>query len=121
MRRTAVILTLFACGVGTSPSQAATRLAPAEIQSQFFNGQPFTASTPSNTAKFRMVFTSDGKATREPQGRSGSKSEGTWKLSKDGYCTTWKGSKASCFTVVLSAPNKWSVMRGPAVVAIWTK
>jgi hypothetical protein len=98
----------------------AGRLAPSEIQSTFFTGQPFTASTPSNIA-FRMVFTPDGKVTREPVGKSGVKGDGTWKLSKDGFCTTWKGSKASCFVVTASGDNKWSVLKGSTVVAVWTK
>lgn len=103
-----------------APAGAATRLAPAEIQATFFTGQPFTASTPSNI-KFRMLFTPDHKVTREPLGKSGVKGEGTWALSKDGFCTTWKGSKAACFTVVAAGANKWNVLRGPAVMASWSK
>ena len=38
-----------------TPALAAV-LAPNEIQSTFFNGQPFTSSTTSNV-KFKMVFT----------------------------------------------------------------
>ena len=68
-------------------------LAPAEIQSTFFTGQPFTASA--SGGKFKMVFTADGKMTREPVAKGGAKNEGTWKLSKDGYCSTWKGSKGT--------------------------
>ena len=72
-------------------------LAPNEIQSTFFTGQAFTASAPN--IKYKMVFTADGKMTREPAGGAGSKSEGTWKLTKDGFCTTWKGSKANCYRI----------------------
>ena len=43
-------------------SDAANRLAPNEIQAEFFNGTPFTSLTPSNT-KFTMVFKADGKVT----------------------------------------------------------
>jgi hypothetical protein len=99
---------------------AAAELPPNEIQSTFFTGQPFTSSTPANV-KFKMVFTSDGKMTREPAAKSGAKGEGTWKLSKDGFCTTWKGSKANCFRIVTAGDNKWSVMKGTTVVATWTK
>ena len=53
----------------TNLSDAAT-LSPKEIQSEFFNGKPFTASTSSNT-KFTMMFTGDGKVTRKPQGDGG--------------------------------------------------
>ena len=58
-----------------------------------------------------MTFTADGKMKRVPVG-TGASGEGTWKLSKDGFCTTWEGAKASCFTVVSAGDNKWSVLQG---------
>jgi hypothetical protein len=97
----------------------AAELAPSEIQATFFTGQAFTSSTPTNI-KFKMVFTPDGKMTREPVGTAGAKGEGTWKLTKDGFCTTWKGSKPNCFRI-LAGDNKWSVMKGTTAVATWTK
>jgi hypothetical protein len=102
-----------------APALAAV-MAPAEIQATFFNGQPFTSSTPSNV-KFKMVFSADGKMTREPLAASGAKGEGTWKLTKEGFCTTWKGAKANCFRVLTAGDNKWSVMKGTTVVATWSK
>ncbi len=100
------------------PAVAAV-LAPNEIQSTFFTGEPFTASA--TNIKYKMVFTSDGKMTREPVGTGGAKSEGTWKLSKEGFCTTWKGAKANCYRIQSAGDNKWSVMKGTTVVATWTK
>jgi hypothetical protein len=113
-------LAAAALAAGPTAASAATKMSPAEVQATFFTGQPFTASTPSNI-KFTMVFKPDGKVTREPQGKSGVKGEGTWKLSKDGFCTTWKGSKANCFTLVSIGDNKWSVVKGAASVATWNK
>ena len=105
----------------SSDAQALNKLTPKEIQDAFFNGQPFTSSTPSNI-KFKMVFLPDGSMTREPVSRAaGVKGEGTWKLSKDGFCTSWKGSKATCFTLVNVETNKWSVVRGATTVATWSK
>jgi hypothetical protein len=98
----------------------AAALAPNDIQATFFTGQPFTASA--TNIKYKMVFTPDGKMTREPIGSGGSKGEGTWKLSKDGFCSTWKGSTAAnCYKVVTAGANKWSVMKGKSAVATWTK
>src|SRR4030095_4702491 len=87
---------LFVAGVAVMASIAAALaagLSPNEIQAPFFTGQPFPASA--TNIKFKMVFTADGKMTREPVGKAGPKSEGTWKLTKDGFCSTWKGSKAN--------------------------
>src|ERR1700730_12106885 len=104
-------------GVGMA---GAAPLAPAEIQSTFFNVQPFTSSTPQNI-KYTMVFSADGKMTREPLGKAGVKGEGTWKLSKDGFCTPGHNSAANCFSLVPSGDNKWSVMKGTASIGPWMK
>jgi uncharacterized membrane protein len=95
------------------------KLAPNDIQTTFFNGQPFTAQTPSSL-RFKMTFTADGKMKRVPVGK-GSRGDGTWKLSKEGFCTTWKGSKDRCFTVVSAGDNKWSVLQGSTIMATWSK
>jgi hypothetical protein len=105
-----LVMLLTADGVA-----AAEKMAPSDIQSTFFNGQPFTASTQSNV-KFKMTFTADGKMKRHPMG-TGPKGEGTWKLSKDGFCSTL----SNCFTVVSAGDNKWSVLKGSTVQATWTK
>ena len=111
----ALIVLLTANGVA-----GADKLAPNDIQTTFFNGQPFTASTTSNL-KFKMTFNADGKMKRLPIGK-GTRGEGTWKLSKDGFCTTWNGATiANCFTLVSAGDNKWSVMRGQTVQANWSK
>jgi hypothetical protein len=114
---------VMAAGVVTlcvATALAAERLKPEEIKATFFTGQPFTASTPGNI-KYTMVFTTDGNVTRTPVGKSGNKGEGTWKLSRDGYCTTWKGNKSTCYTVIPAGENKWSVMQGATVKASWSK
>ena len=115
---------LFAAAMLDSmPGNAApapTRLAPADIQKSFFTGEPFTAATPAGIA-YKMVFMANGKATREPVGKAGVKGDGSWKLDKNGFCTTWKGSKPNCFVLVSTEENKWSVMKGAAVVAVWSK
>jgi hypothetical protein len=111
----ALVMLLTANGVA-----AADKLAPNDIQSTFFNGQPFTASTQSNL-KFKMTFNANGKMKRQPIG-TGARGEGSWKLSQDGFCTTWGGATiANCFTLVSAGDNKWSVMKGGTVQATWSK
>jgi len=111
----ALVLLLNAAAIAAP----AAKLAPSDIQTTFFNGQPFTASTPSNV-KFKMTFAADGKMKREPIG-GGNKGTGTWKLSKDGFCTAWNGAKENCFTVVSAGDKKWSVLRGSTIMATWSK
>jgi hypothetical protein len=104
----------------SAPAVAANRLAPAEIKATFFTGEAFTAATPANM-KFKMTFTPDGKVLREPIGQASPKGEGNWKLSKDGFCTTWKGGRPNCFAVLPSGDKKWSVLKGTTVIAVWSK
>jgi hypothetical protein len=102
------------------PPVAVVKLTPDDIQKTFFTGQSFKSATPSGVS-FEMIFAADGKMTRKPLGKGGAKGEGTWALDKAGFCTTWKGAKPNCFTVVSTNDKKWSVMRGSAMIAVWTK
>jgi hypothetical protein len=112
----------FALGAVLSASAAfaAGPMVPSDIQTTFFQGQPFIASTPGGT-KFKMIFLPDGTMAREPSAKSGKKSSGTWKLDTTGFCTTWKHGESNCYTVVPSGKNKWSVQKGSTIVAVWAK
>ena len=92
------------------------------IKATFFTGQPFIASSPTRQ-RYTMVFTPDGKATREPLGKAGEKIDGTWKVVKEGFCTSWKGGTTNCYRLVTStiAEGKWAVMKGATTVATWSK
>lgn len=114
----ASLVAVMAALAAATPVVAAT-LTPNEIQATFFNGQAFTASA--TNIKYKMIFSADGKMSREPIGGGGSKGEGTWKLTKEGFCTTWKGSQPNCFRILTAGDNKWSVVKGTTVVATWTK
>jgi hypothetical protein len=116
----AVLAGVAAVTLLVSAAVAASKLTPKEIQTEFFDGKPFTAATTSGT-KFRLTFSADGKVTREPQDKAGQKGEGTWKLTKDGFCTQWKGSGSNCYTLVNVDKNKWSVVKGATTVAVWSK
>jgi hypothetical protein len=113
---------VFFTGTAATASAAAPagKLSPEQIQSTFFDGKPFTAATTSNV-KFKMTFSADGKMKREPAGGGGGKGEGTWKLSKEGFCSAWKGAGTNCFIVVAAGDNKWSVLKGSTILATWSK
>jgi hypothetical protein len=108
--------TVFIAGVfGVLPltaGLAADKMSPDAIKTAFFTGQEFLAATPSGV-KFKMAFTPDGKVTRTPAAGTGARGEG--------FCTTWKGAKANCYTLVAVGDNKWSVMSGPSLKATWSK
>jgi hypothetical protein len=116
----AASLALAGILLSASAAFAAEPMAPSDIQATFFDGKPFTASTTSGT-QFKMIFAADGKMTRQPRGKSGKKSAGTWKLDTSGFCTSWKGAETNCYTVVPSGKNKWSIQKGSTAVAVWSK
>jgi hypothetical protein len=58
-------IAILALGLASTAALAADAMKPADIKATFFNGQPFTAASPTG-AKFKMTFTPDGKALREP-------------------------------------------------------
>ena len=117
MRTTLAVVTIVLIAGAAS---AAQKLTPKEIQTEFLDGKPFTAATTSGT-KFKMTFATDGKVTREPQDKAGQKGEGTWKLSKEGFCTSWREKSSTCYTLVNVDKNKWSVVKGATTVAVWSK
>lgn len=124
MRVLLFALTLLPLMFSPAQSQALTG---DQIKAMFFNGKPFVA-TSTTRQRFTMVFTPDGKATREPlkkaSGEQPEKTVGTWKVVKEGFCTSWKqGSPATCYRLVpnTSDDTKWSVMKGAVTVASWTK
>ena len=116
----AVLVGIAGVTLVSAAALAAAKLTPKEIQTEFFDGKPFTAATTSGT-KFKLTFSPDGKVTREPQDKAGAKGEGTWKLTKEGFCTQWKGGASNCYTIVNVDKNKWSVVKGAATVAVWSK
>jgi hypothetical protein len=115
-----IVLAVGGTVLAVGAAFAAQKLTPQEIQAAFFDGKPFTAATTSGT-KFKMTFAADGKVTREPQDKAGQKGEGTWKLSKEGFCTSWKEKSSTCYTLVNVDKNKWSVVKGATTVAVWSK
>lgn len=119
MRTIAMTATMFALVAPAAPAWSAS-LDGTVIKTTFFNGQPFTATTVTR-AKYTMVFTPDGKATRTPIGKTDDITPGTWKIVKEGFCTSWKGGTTNCYRLVATGDNKWAVMKGATTLGVWTK
>ncbi len=74
-------------------SFAADKLTPDVIKTTFFNGQEFTAATPSGL-KFKMVFTQDGKVTRTPAGNYGPKARAPGRSPRRGSAPPGRGTNS---------------------------
>jgi hypothetical protein len=94
-------------------------LYPSDL-AKFFTGIPIIATATGSNVRYKLVFKPDGTMSREPLSGGGIKGEGTWKFTKDGFCTAYKGSLTNCFRVVSAGDKKWGVMKGTTVIAVWT-
>src|ERR1700733_3642066 len=108
MRATSLVVSVSI--LKASAALAGQPMAPNDIKATFFNGQPFIAASPTGT-KFKMIFTPDGKTTRQALAQSGKTSVGIWKFNAKGFCTSWERAGSNCFTLVPSGENKWLVQK----------
>jgi hypothetical protein len=101
--------------------QAATTvvkpLTPKEIQATFGTGTPFSSSTPSGTT-YTVTLNSDGTASRLPH-KGKVAITGKWRVSKDGYCSTWGKGTENCYKIEKDG-DRYKVLDARAgVVAYW--
>jgi hypothetical protein len=98
------------------------RLKPAEIRKLFFDGRPFTSSTTSGNTAWTMTFRPDGTMTREVTRGAGQSGNGTWKASREGFCTRWEGAdEERCFIVASRVDGRHAIILNTATVAVWQR
>jgi len=97
MRMLSVTIMALAATVGLTALAQESRLTAKEIQ-ETWAGKTMVGTTASG-ASATMTLGSDGTAQLAA---GNTKDSGTWRLSEQGYCTTWKNIRAGqerCFTV----------------------
>src|SRR5665213_3176211 len=77
---------------------APTLLTPVQIKTIFGTGRPFSAVSAAGTKSYSFTFNTDGSALEIPAAR-GKRTSGTWRLSDNGYCTTWGNGTETCYTI----------------------
>ena len=98
-RSTVVVFALVAASYAVCQEAAIT---PKEIQDQWVGKT--LVGTSANGGKVTLMLRSDGSA--ELSGTAND--SGTWRVSENGYCTTWKRIRAGqerCFTARRSGTN----------------
>ncbi len=98
-----------------SAMAAGAPLTPSQIKSTFGTGKPFSAASADGRAKFWFTFNADGSAQAVPKGRK-SGAHGTWRLSKNGYCTQWGTGAEHCYTIDKTG-SQFDVRDGGTVIA----
>ena len=113
-------LIIFSC-IATSVQSAdkSHLLLPKEIRSDFGTGVPFAATTMSGKTII-ITLTSDGTAQAIPAGKKKGKN-GKWRLSDNGYCTTWEKSTEHCYRIRQNGSGFDVLDAASVIVAHWAK
>ncbi len=112
-------LIIVGCLPTLQAAAATTALSPDAIKATFGNGVPFSSTSPSG-ARYTLTLKPDGTAARAPK-QSKAPTPGKWRLSKDGYCSTWSSGKENCFTIQQNG-TKYSVLDSHGkLAAVWSR
>ena len=110
------LLAIFAM---VGPAQAADFLTPDEIKTTFATGVPFTAETAGGKTNM-LTLNADGTAQVVPKGKKTGQT-GKWRVSADGYCSTWGKGTENCY-LVKQVGKKYEVLTAKkSLVAHWSK
>src|SRR5262249_6348322 len=100
------------------PAYAAEFLTPDEIKTIFGTGAPFTTESASGKKK-TLTLSPDGSAKVISKDKKATES-GTWRVSADGYCSTWGKSTENCY-LIKKVGKKFEVLTPKkALVARWS-
>ena len=113
------VLALMCCTDLASAAVAANPLPPQQIKATFGTGDVFTATSPGGTV-YHIVLKPDGSASRTPKNSSAAV-VGTWRLSDNGYCSTWGKNPESCYTIQQSGTKYTVLDKKGSVAAHWSK
>ncbi len=119
MRATGLTTAAIFLAAGTASAAAAGALSPSQIQSTFGTGKPFSAVSASGRSAFWFTFNAAGSALAVPKGQKSGVS-GTWRVSKDGYCSTWGTGAEHCYTIDGNGPQFDVRDPGGALIAHFT-
>src|SRR4051794_9828070 len=97
MKRTPFTLSIFVVLGMASAVQAADFLTPDQIKETFITGIPFTAEAVGGKTK-TITLNADGSAKLVAKGKKAGQT-GKWRLSTDGYCSTWNKGSENCYLI----------------------
>ena len=120
IRNTALGLIIFSClATNVQAADKSHLLLPKEITADFGTGVPFAATTMSGKT-IMITLKSDGTAQAVSDGKKKGKN-GKWRLSDNGYCTTWEKSKEHCYRIRQNSSGFDVLDATSVIVAHWAK
>jgi hypothetical protein len=111
------VLALICCA--DLAAAASNNLSPQDIKNTFGTGTSFTATSSAGTT-YLMVLKPDGTASRTPK-KGTAPVVGSWRLSDDGYCSTWGKNPENCYTIQQSGTTYTVLDKKGGVAAHWRK
>ncbi len=117
MLKAAYVTTALLALVG--PAIALELIPPSDLNQSFFDARPIT-STDAKGRDAKLVFAPGGAVTFT--NASGKASEGTWRLSDEGFCMTVGSAKReSCYIVVKQSDGKLSALKRSGQPFTWSR
>ena len=94
-------------------------VAPTALTTTFFDSKPITTTDAKGRAS-QLTFTPNGTLTRTTA--AGKASEGTWRLSEDGFCMQLAPAKReSCYVVLKRDDGKFSALKRAGEPFTWER
>ncbi len=115
-----LISALAMVAVTSLPVMAATPLTPDQIKTTFGTGSPIHGVAMPGGRRYSLTLGTDGTATMTMLNDK-SVQTGTWKVSKDGYCSKWGSKTEHCYTVQPNGKQFDVLNHAGTVIARWTK
>jgi hypothetical protein len=113
------MLTITAALTFSGSALAVELVPPTTLGTSFFNSMPIT-TTDAKGRTSQISFTPGGTLTRTTA--TGRTSEGTWRLSEDGFCMQVGNAKReSCYVVLKRDDGKIATIRRSGEPFIWEK
>ena len=113
------LLTVTAALAISGSAFAVELVPPTALTASFFDSKPIT-TTDAKGRTSQISFTPGGTLTRTTA--TGRASEGTWRLSEDGFCMqVGKAKRESCYVVLKRPDGKFSAMKRSGEPFTWEK
>jgi hypothetical protein len=119
MKHTQLALSIFFILGIASSTYAAEFLTPDEIKTNFATGVPFTAESAGGTKKM-LTLNPDGTAKVVSKGKKAGQA-GTWRVSSDGYCSTWGKGTENCYLIKRVGKTFEVLTAKKVLIARWSK
>lgn len=106
--------------LAASPAYSAELLTPKALQADWFDGRTISTTGPRGGVS-TFIFSADGKLKRTG-GRTGSATDGSWRLDDDGFCMTLGSARREgCYLAIKADSGALKVVRRSGGAFTWSR